>query len=184
MDQLNPYAPPADISAYAPAPTQEGINGWCEAGRLVLPATGARLPDRCVVCNAAAHGYALRKKFYWHHPAVYLGLLVNVIVYAVLAMVLRKTATVSFGLCPKHRAKRVYGLWIGWGGFGLAFCAMLACAVIGAAETILATIAAMVLLPIVGFILARTAVPAKIDERWIWLKVGERFLETFPSQRG
>ena len=62
-------------------------------------------PDRCVKCNAPAQGYQLLRRVHWHHPALYL-LLFKLPLYLLVALMVRKTAKVSVGLCPVHRSAR------------------------------------------------------------------------------
>ncbi len=103
-----------------------GESHWREGKRLVAT-TGldrtVRLPPRCVRCNADTDfGRGWRKTLYWHHPAYYLLILPGVLIYALVAMGVRKKVTVDAGLCPAHRAARRNRILIGWGIFlaGLA----------------------------------------------------------------
>ena len=52
----------------------------------------APLPDICLKSNLPATR-RLKRNLQWHHPAVYLALLVNLIVYVVVAMIVQKRAT-------------------------------------------------------------------------------------------
>ncbi len=84
-----------------------GVAGlWRNGGQLVI-AKEAPLPDRCVKCNASAPGARLKRSLYWHHPALYLMILFpGLIFYAIVAVFVRKTATIHIGLCEEHRRKR------------------------------------------------------------------------------
>src|ERR1043165_4984617 len=67
-------------------------------------------PARCVRCNAPANGYRLKRQLYWHPPAYYLFILFNLLVYAIVAMCVRKKAILHVGLCEKHRERRKWGM--------------------------------------------------------------------------
>jgi hypothetical protein len=170
-----PYASPA---AYQPAPTA----GVWQDGNVIVAFNGAVFPPRCVKCNAQAEpARALRKEYYWHHPAIFFTVLAGVLLYAILAVVIRKKGTVTFCLCDLHRAKRRNGILLGWilipGGIAL----MIASAVyqngwitlVGALVFIAGVIAAM---------RAQPLKPKKIDDHYLWLKGGgPAFLAELPG---
>ena len=54
-------------------------------------------PHRCVKCNEPTEPPNKRRTVYWHHPAVYVLLLVYVIVYIIVAVIVRKTAKIDPG---------------------------------------------------------------------------------------
>lgn len=68
---------------------------------------GADLPPRCVKCNAPADISPRRYIFHWHHPAIYLALLMGVLPYLILAIVLRKRSAHVLSLCAWHERRRV-----------------------------------------------------------------------------
>ena len=89
--------------------------GMMRAGHvLAMNRFGATFPDRCVVCNQPANGYRVTKTLYWHPPAVYFAILAGVLIYAIIALIVRKEASVSFGLCPEHKKRRHTGFAIAW----------------------------------------------------------------------
>ena len=53
-----------------------------------------------------------RKRFAWVSPLVYLSVLINLLVCLILVLVLQKKATVTYGLCEKHRRRRLVAGWI------------------------------------------------------------------------
>ena len=61
---------------------------------------------RCVVCDSASDGKVLRRKLYWHSPWLYFLILLNLIVYAIAAAIVRHSLTLEVELCPRHRRKR------------------------------------------------------------------------------
>jgi hypothetical protein len=86
-----------------------GSDVWRDGAVLVLRKSAA-LPDRCVRCNAAANGSGFKKTFYWHHPALYLLILPGLLIYAIVALAVRKKATVFVGLCPDHHRQRRWSI--------------------------------------------------------------------------
>jgi hypothetical protein len=86
-----------------------GSEVWRDGSVLVLK-KGAALPDRCVRCNAAAPGSGFKKTFYWHPPALYLLVLPGLLIYAIVALAVRKSVTVFVCLCPEHRRTRRWAI--------------------------------------------------------------------------
>jgi len=161
-----------------PPPQIGGI--WRDRSTLVMT-KDASLPDYCVKCDAPANGFRLKRRFSWHHPALYLLLLIAWLIYLILAMVLRKQATVFLGLCQEHYQKRRNLLVVGWAAFGLSFIAIVA----GLANNY----GGIALLGLLGFLVsiiwlafvARTVIVKKIDDQFVWLSgINENFLARFP----
>jgi hypothetical protein len=160
-----------------------GAGIWRAGSKLVMT-RDAQLPDRCVKCNAFTNG-RLRRKFSWHHPAIYILLIVAWLVYLIVAMILRKSATVDLGLCEEHSAKRRTYIWISWllalggvAGFVLAMSAH---------DGTPALIGFLLLLTAIvfGVITSRVVYPSKIDDRFVWLKgVNADYLNQLPAWPG
>lgn len=92
-------APDAQILT---SPTSEGP--WAD-GAEVYARRNTPFPPRCVRCNApGTHKH--RQKLYWHHPAVYLTLLLNVFVYVLVALFTRKSSEHDLTLCDTHMLHR------------------------------------------------------------------------------
>ena len=151
-------------------PTGNAAGVWRRRRELVV-ARHAALPDRCVKCNAAAHGVQLKRKLYWHHPALYLMILFpGLLIYAIVAIIVRKRATLQVGFCAAHRSLRRRDIYIGWLvavlGIGCFF---------GAAATdwtgafVGAGFGLLLGAVIWGMIRARVVTAKKIDEQHIYL---------------
>ena len=189
MSEVNPYAAPLSepgLDAQIIQPTG-GI--WREANTLVLW-KDAVLPDRCVRCNAPANGRRLVRKLYWHEPAIYLILvlmflcgLIGAIVYAVVAMIVRKKAVVAIGLCDRHYARRVHSI-IAWWLITLACAGLLWYGLRSVDRNAWAIVAAVfIFLGNLFFAVAisRPVVPARIDDHYVWLKkIHPDYLAEFP----
>jgi hypothetical protein len=70
---------------------------WRDDRRLVIgPETV--LPDRCIKTNRPVHGRRLELTLRWHHPAIYLLLLANLVAYIIASELLSKKMTLSVGV--------------------------------------------------------------------------------------
>lgn len=66
---------------------------------------GASLPANCVKCGAPAE-HPWRKKFYWHPSWVYIFLVVNLLIYVLIAILIRKKMELNVPLCEVHHGER------------------------------------------------------------------------------
>ncbi|MDY6946950.1 MAG: hypothetical protein SXG53_14635 [Pseudomonadota bacterium] len=177
----NPYAP--SQASLAGGSTRPSDRVW-RADKVLIMARDADLPDRCVKCNDPADEPTRTRKVYWHHPGYYVLLLINVILYVIVALIARKTAAVNPGLCGRHKQKRVRGIWIGWGGLVGGLAAMFA-----AFDHQNPGLGLLFLLItfgciITGMVMARVVYAKRIDDRYVLLKgCGEPFLADLPEFR-
>jgi hypothetical protein len=100
----------------AAAPVQYPISR--RGSKLIIPAPppsqAAILPPPCIRCGAPADGKPVEKTLYWHHPAIYLAILAGVLIYVILAMVLRKGIRVRVPLCAHHAKRRSTAITLAW----------------------------------------------------------------------
>lgn len=187
MSDVNPYASPFSSDYAAPVIAQVvGPALYCK-GRLLVMHKHAVLPDRCVKSNQPAHGRRLKRRLYWHHPAVYLAILANLLIYVILALILRKTATIQIGLSDAWFRKRRRAIGLGWllflggaGGF-VAACSQVGSQSPNAGLGILLGIAVALGGTIYGLLAARMVVPTRMTDDYIWLKgVHRDFLADLP----
>jgi hypothetical protein len=85
-------------------------------GKKVVVHDKACLPQRCVKCNAETSEPAFKRKLYWHHPAYFLLIFINVLLYLIVAIIIRKRGSAEIYMCAHHRARRRWflaGLWLG-----------------------------------------------------------------------
>ena len=166
-----------------PAINDPSAGVWRDNSTLVM-SREAVLPMRCVKCNAYTHG-RLTRKLSWHHPAIFILLLVAWLIYLIVAMVVRKRATVELGLCEEHQARRRTFIWItaiivvlGLLGIFLG---------LSGNDGTPALIGLMLLLVglIFGIFAARVTYPSKIDDQFVWLKgVNKDYLDQLPHWPG
>lgn len=101
MSEHNVYAAPKSWGHEV-----TNTSGCRRDGKYVLVPVGSDLPHRCIICNAPAVTPIKKRKVYWHHPAWYLLIPLNILLYAVIGLIVRKKAEVSPGLCQEHHDKR------------------------------------------------------------------------------
>ena len=181
--QHNPYAPPqARITARAPV-LDDGSQVWRE-GELVVLTPSGDLPPRCVKCNADAEHPVKERTVYWHTPWLYVLVLVSLLIYLIVALIARKSARISPGLCSEHRKLRnnviVGSLLAALTGIGLLVFAISdsngGVGLLGGL-TLLAAI-------IFGMIKGRIVYATRIDANRISLKgCSEAFLASLPRRR-
>ena len=96
---INPYAPPKSKLSDKARGNQ---SMWRDGANLVL-LPGSAFPDRCIKCNDSAAPPARRYKLYWHSAWLYLLVLVNILIYLIVALAVRKRTEVEVGLCERHQ---------------------------------------------------------------------------------
>jgi hypothetical protein len=169
MDEFNPYAPPksaAGMGAKArPVATGEL---WWDGDALVVP-KGAVLPDVCVKCGEDAVRH-LRRKLSWHSPGYYLLLLINLLVYAIVALIVRKTAEVHVGLCERHVGRRRTAIIVGWVLALGSIAGMVVAVEVDQPALIVACPILLLIGALIGAFGARVVYPKRIDDRYVWLK--------------
>jgi hypothetical protein len=162
-------------------------NGVWRTGNLLVMQKGAHLPNRCLICNQPA-SVQFPKRMYWHHPGLYLLILLNLFIYLIAALIARKKADVVLPLCGEHAEKRKRATKIGglsmWAGVvlmagaftqingkGLAFPLLLLGGFLG-----------LFVGAIVYSIASNRIVPKKIDDYHVWLrKVSASYLAALPT---
>jgi hypothetical protein len=182
MSFENPYqAPQSDAAIQA----EFADGGLWQSGRLLVMRKDAKLPDRCVKSNEPTTRH-LKRALIWHHPAVYLALLANIIIYAILAICLQKKATIHIGLTDEWFWKRRRAILIGWGSVLLSISLFIVSLINveynGAfGWLILASVVWFLTGTTYGLMASRMVVATRIDDTFVWLKgVNRVFLATLP----
>ena len=171
MTEFNPYAAPEDDSIGRGPGEVTGDGVWRE-GKLLVMEKRAELPPRCVKCNAPATGKPLKRKLYWHAPGWYALVLLNLLFYAVVALLVRKTATIHVGLCDRHRGRRRMWIGIAWSMVIAAIAMPFALIPVGEDAVIAAVAATVILLlaaALTGLYGARVVHATKIDDIRAWV---------------
>jgi predicted RNA-binding Zn-ribbon protein involved in translation (DUF1610 family) len=166
----------------------EGV--WRDGKKLVMRKT-ATLPYRCIKSNQPADGW-LRRKLYWHHPAIYLLILLHLFIYVIVAICVRKKADIEVGLCDAWFRRRRWTIALTWLvalvalGVCIAGCAgletpgsqlggwLIAGGLIGGFIGV-----------ITGLILGTVVSATKITDEYVWMKgVHPDFLKSLPEWPG
>ena len=164
----------------APLNSTDSDSVWRKNSVLIMTRQ-ALLPDRCIKCNEPAQR-KLKRNLSWHHPALYLVIFGGALFYVLLALILRKTATIEVGLCENHSALRTRDIMITW-ALGLLSIGSFIMAAQLEDVTFAGTGVLLILsTAIYGIVRVRVVTPTKIDENLIWLKGFDRnYLADFPE---
>ena len=178
----NPFAAPA-ADAYTPtAGTSDSTAGVWRDGNVLIMEKGARLPDYCVKTNAPATK-RLNRRIQWHHPAVYAALLFNVLIFLIIALIVRKTAEVEFPVSQEVIDKRKRWMIVGWGGSLGSIVVMIAGFAAGIPAIGVIGMLGFLFCLFAGIIGVRILWPSKIDDQYVYLKgADEGFLARFPQR--
>ncbi len=181
----NPYAPPLTEPIVYDAQIVDDQWLW-RKGNILVMRKGSQLPARCVKSNQPTDR-RLKRSLYWHHPAIYLSILISIWIYIILALILRKSATIYVGLSDEWFAKRHRAMFIGW----LLVLAGIAMFVLGVgtvdrsdAFPWLLVAGPLVFLggAIYGLLAARMVAPERISDDYVWLKgIHPSFLADLPE---
>ena len=87
------------------SPAYEMPRGAWAAGDLLIVSPQAVLPPFCIKCGRPAELETLRKTFSWHPRWVYILILTGLLIYIIVALVLRKSITLQIPLCSTHRER-------------------------------------------------------------------------------
>lgn len=184
MTAFNPYqAPKAPLYV---APTRVELDGdcWREGSVLVVRAE-CKLPPRCIKCNAPAIEPIKHRRYYWHSPAWYLLILLNILIYALVAAMVRKHTRVSAGLCARHRRRRRIGLGIALASVPVGVSLMFMGVDMERGWVILAGALSLLALLIGGMSVARILTASHIGPVYTRFKgCGRDFLASLPTYVG
>src|SRR5688572_15920673 len=72
---------------------------WRKKGLLIVAVKDAVFPSRCVKCNELTGDERMRRKIHWHSPLLYVLFLLNVLIYLIVAICVRKRAELNIAVC-------------------------------------------------------------------------------------
>lgn len=194
MSELNPYAAPLADTTPVQKPIIEGGIYHALNGRVLVVNKLVALPTEiCIKSNEKAAG-TLFRRLYWHHPAVYIALLANILIYALLAVMLTKKAEIDVGLSDEWFSKRLFRIITAW-VILLACCCGFGYGVVelsrpGAAEglwiaVMLGSLLLGVITAIAGILSTRIVYPHKITDEFVFLRgANPDFARRFPKWPG
>jgi hypothetical protein len=142
----------------------------------------ALLPDRCIKCNQPTGGLRVNKKVSWHNPWLALLIFAGFLVYAVVALVVRKSASLSLGFCEFHKSQRTKMLVAGWLLFILSLVVFVAAIAAEQAPLAYMGVALLLAAVVAATMGGRFIQVKKIDSDYVWLKaIHPQYLDQFPS---
>ncbi|CAN5378337.1 hypothetical protein BH09PLA1_BH09PLA1_24210 [soil metagenome] len=177
--------------AYASPPGFTPGGQWQDGSVLVMHKEATFL-DCCVKCGQPSDGKIWKHTYWWHHPAYALLIFAGILVYAIVAMIVRQPATVKLYLCEQHRSRRRWGMLITWllslatlglfiGGAAYAANARSSDGWIGGVIA-LGGFVTLIAAVIVGTVVAPILKPKKIDKEYAWFKGASReYLAQLPT---
>lgn len=190
MNEVNPYAAPNVAETYVGPAINTDWNGLWRDNKDLVMHREARLPAICVKTGVPVTNGKVRRKLSWHTPWIALAILVNVLIYIILAVALTKRATIDIPLAPERIAQRKSRLLACWiAGFGSIIALLVCIGVIVEARNpsavwmlgIFASIITLVVALVFGQVTARILRTTKITKTHIWLRgVHENILEQLP----
>ena len=163
-------------------PTAGSAGLWREGKRLVTRSE-TPFPDRCVKCNAPAHGFRLKRVLYWQHPAYLLLILCNLLILLIVVLIVRKKAVLHIGLCEAHRKQRQIAVIACWAGT-MGGLAMIIGGIVDQSGWVAGAGIAFFLTGVIwGILKGRTIAATKIDKDTVWVSgVRREFLEQLPER--
>jgi hypothetical protein len=175
-ESVNPYAAPREEGYIPPTQRLSGapFAGLWRQGNLLVMHKEAPLPLICVKSNQPATG-RLKRSLAWHHPALYLIILLNWLIYIVVALIVRKTAMIQIALSDEWIARRKRRMVFAWS-------AILLCVVLFVMSLFLldsSGLAPVVLLVSIvgclaamgyGLVACRLVSARRMTDTYIWLK--------------
>lgn len=162
-----------------------GIGMICRDRKNLIVPLRQDLPERCVKCNATEGLTRYKRTLYWHNQLVFLALLFNVLVYLIIALIVRKKAVVGVCLCATHVSKRRLRIGLAWGCFVACLGSTIGIAAFNGPDYLWILPPVLLIASIVLAVLSRMVYAAKITETELQMAgCEEPFLKTFPTVTG
>lgn len=143
------------------------------------------LPDRCIKCNGVADAKPYKKRYYWHHPAWYLLILLALLLYAIVALCIRKDMKLVIPMCRQHRKQRMVNTLIWVGALVLGVVMFVAAA---ATESVALLLLGLILFLgglIYGLVVSHLLVPRFMDDYLgKFTGAGPAYLASLPKWQG
>lgn len=178
MSEINPYAPP--LAPIEPRVEVDATtSGLWRDGTMVVVERDAAFPARCVKCNAPVQLSQMRERnFHWHTPALYLLVLLNLLIYVIVALAVRKRVRYRVGLCERHlRLRRIF-IALAWSWLPAVVLLYFVSQDINL--SVLVFLGAMAL-TCIGIAESRVMVARGIDDRTVrFSSCGKAFLDSLP----
>ncbi|QIF03547.1 DUF4339 domain-containing protein [Roseimicrobium sp. ORNL1] len=163
-----------------------GAGPWRD-GQLLVTLKNTPLPEACLKCGAPPVKQ-VKKALSWHHPALYLIIFVGLLIYLILALCLRKTATIFVPLCAECNGRRKRNGLISFLGFAGALVAFIVAGATLEGDASTAAVLAgvgLLLFSLIWMASTQLVLAKKINETHAWVKkAGSPFLDRLPQWTG
>ncbi|MBI5779421.1 MAG: hypothetical protein HZA49_08190 [Planctomycetes bacterium] len=161
-------------------PKTEGSNLIWKSGKLLVMHVDAKLPDRCIKTNQPANGSRKTATLNWHPPVFYALILLNLIIYAIVAIVVNRKATIEFGVSNEVVKKHVLIKTIGWVILSLGVIVFVWGLAVMSPFAFLGLLT--VIIGLIPITLAKFVSAAKIQDDYVWVKgVSHDYLNDLPE---
>jgi len=193
-----PPAAPMGTPGAPPMLGYAGPRGYASAnvaydGIGLVMRKGCEGPNRCVKCNAPTEDYFWSKTMYWHPSWLYVLILFpGLLIYAIVALCVRKSGRISVALCPVHRSARNRNMLIAWLICFLGLGMLIGLPILSSSMhhsdadiTVAIGVIGGIVVLFGGLVFSAVAVPVlmprRIDDNFLYLKrAGQPFLESLP----
>jgi hypothetical protein len=182
-DYDNPYAPPTEVSTFVEPDIASSI--YRDGNKLVMHKR-AVLPDICVKTNVPT-SRRLRRKMFWHHPLYYIIAPIALLLYVIVALIVRQTAKISVPISDDVYRRRWKWIGIGWLGSLGSLAACVATVIEmerGNYMAILFVISliAVFVFAVLGAMFSAIVLPAKITRNYVWMTgASSEYLNRWPQ---
>lgn len=177
----NPYAPPRSQDFFEQDTSE--YDYWIDDDCLIVRKNGMLPPDICIHSGEPTDGFTMTKHFQWMPAWIYALLLISPIIYLIVALIIKKSGVLTYGVGPKFAFRRKIGLSIGWVGS----LSMLALIILGvlyeSSNLVLISVVLLIISIIVGAVLVQPFKIKKIDELYVYIKPKIEVLERLQTSR-
>jgi hypothetical protein len=163
------------------APLAGKNNAAWRDGKKVVTYDQSSLPARCYKCNHAVAEPPMKRKLDWHPAAYYLLIFLNLFIYVIVAIFVRKRASVDVYLCAQHARRRKNFIIGGWSGAAVAIPLIIGAMAANNSWLMLVGIAVLSVAIIAGLAGASLIGATRIKGNTVWLRgAGSEFLASLP----
>ncbi len=151
-------------------------------GKVLVVKHGAQPPSRCAKCNCPVSRPPIKRTLYWHPSWIYLVILLGLLIYVIVALIVRKKGVVLVPLCEEHRRKRAIAIAVSWGLVLDSFLCFVLAIVYSLGYVALVGLASLLAGIVMGVWKGTLVSAAKIDDSYLWVRgYGPEFLKNLPQ---